>query len=549
MHNEKNRGYKLVKKNMKQLIPCQLATFLLSLSTIVASVIIINLLQQLVNSIQYNEPAGNVYEKIIISCVVYAVCMVAFQFAFKRTQIKGANEVTILLYNKIQEKNLEFYENNKSGELLSLINNEGKLVGDWLSSGLLVLMNEFAVLILNLCMMFYYNVKLTSILCVIMLFFYLATKFLAMEMAKLSSKSLKISAKVNNFILQTLKSEMVIHTLQKNSWFKKKFLGIMKEEKYPVDYKKADYTAIYMTIFALLSVLMPIIAVIIGASISKEQAMPIGILLAFYAHTMQIQEPIRYIPEFLSQRRNTLALSEHLLEILDDKNTEENRVEKLDDKIENMQVNIEYFSYEDEDKKILKGVNFGLKKGDILLVQGESGIGKSTLASLLMGFMETNKADIIFNSVDSKLVSDSERWKHILLASQESFLIEGSIQENILMGDTISGEFFDEIVETVCLGDFLKENGADKIIGGENDGISGGQKQRINIARTLVKKPDILILDEPTSALDELTAQAFTEKMIAFSKKYDIILIVISHGDNFEKYATKKLALSKESIS
>lgn len=540
-----NSGYKLIKKNIKKLIPYQLGTFFLSLITILVSVQIINLLQSLVDMIKTKEFNSNIFLKLAVSCLIYTVFMILFQVVFKRTQIIGANEATILLYNKIQEKQLNFYKDHKSGEIISLINNEGKMVGDWLSSGLLILLNEFAVLVLNLGMMVYYNVTLTLILSVLMLIFFMSTKVLASEMAKLSAESLKVTGKINSFILETLKSETLIHTLNKNNWFRKRFLHIMNHEKYPIDYKKADFTAFYMTTFALLSVLLPILSVVIGAYMSQEYPLTAGILLAFYAHTMQIQEPVRYIPEFLSQRKNTIALAEHLLPIIKDSDDIQAVNKTLPKKIDSLSVNIEYFSYAKEDRHLLKGICFQLASKDVLLIKGNSGVGKSTLVEILMGLLSSETVRVEQNGENCLNISLKERWKHMLFVGQIPILLEGSLKENILMGDDVSQDQWNEIIDTTCLDEFVHDNGMDRIIGGEKDGVSGGQKQRIHIARVLLRKPDILILDEPTSALDMDTSLKLAERLTAFTKRNNMILIVISHKSDFNPYSTQVLEIKE----
>ena len=537
--------YSQIRKQVKKLLPYQVGTFLLALTTVILSVSIINLLQNLVDMLYAHQVEEALYWKLGITCSCYAVLMLVFQFVFKRTQIIGANEVTILLFQKLQGKKLHFYKKNKAGEILSLINNEGKEVGDWLSFGVLVLLNECAVLVMNLVMMCYYDMTLTLILLIIMFAFFMGTRLLASKMANLSSDSLKITSKVNSFILETVRAESVIQTLHKNQWFRKKFVHMIEKEKYPIDNKKADCTAVYMTIFAMVSIMMPILAVIIGAVLSERNGISGGVLLAFYAHTMQIQEPVRSIPEFLSKRKNTLTIAEHLKAIMDDTDIRDERENVLQHKIEKLSVDIRKFSYEDTEVELLKNVRFELLQKDILVIKGDSGAGKSTLASILMGFEDADSVTIKYGTIPAKEVSNAERWKHILLAGQIPLLLEATVRENVLLGEEVSEQALQETFYTVCLENFVKEQGLEKVIGGENDGVSGGQKQRISMARVLLRKPDILILDEPTAALDAETSLILAKRLVDYAKKNDMMLIVITHKNEFDKYATKTLEVEK----
>lgn len=130
----------------------------------------------------------------------------------------------------------------------------------------------------------------------------------------------------------------------------------------------------------------------------------------------------------------------------------------------------------------------------------------------------------------------------MLISSQLPLLLEGTIRQNIFLGDSYEKEQLIEVMDTCCLSELLDEK-EELIIGGENDKISGGQKQRINTARILIRKPDVIILDEPTASLDALTAQKLARNVVAFTKKYNLMLIVVSHNQDFDEYADKLLQL------
>ncbi|HCJ57377.1 ABC transporter ATP-binding protein [Lutispora sp.] len=548
MKRTDNEGFKLIKKNFKRLRPYQIAVYILALITIILSLALVNMMQGIVDRLAIGHSVKDGLFPLLVTCISYFAFVAVFQFLFRRTQMVGRNEILVLLYNNLQKKELSFFKKHNSGEIVSLINNEGREVGDWISFGVLGLFNLFTVLIMNIGLMFYYNWILALIVCSMILIVYFSTQSIASSISKLSAASYEMTSKVNSFLLETLKSEKLIHILNKHKWFTSRFSSLVYEERYPLDRKRADYHAIYMTMFLFLSVLLPIITVLIGASISKGNNISVGELLAFYALTAHIQEPVQYIPDFLSQRKNAIKLAEHLLPIMEDVDIEQDTLSTLPPKVDSLSVDIAYFSYEKSEEKLLENVKFCVKSDELLLIKGNSGSGKTTLVDIIMGFENSDLAQVFLKDVDCSKIAHRDRWNHILLVGQESLLIEGTLKENLNLGDNFSDELIGEALYTACLEEFMDTKKLNQIIKGQADGVSGGQKQRICLARILLRKPDILILDEPTSSLDSSTSETLAQRVTDFAKKYSIIVLVVSHKSEFDKYATRYIEVKADNI-
>jgi len=500
-------------------------------------------MRTLIDSMYTKAQTNHLYFPITILCVLYVLFIVIFQFIFRRTQIVGRNEILVILYNKLQEKRLSFFRDNNSGEIISLINNEGREVGDWLSYGVLGLFNLFTVLILNIGMMAYYNLNLTIIICAVVLLFYVSTRVLASYIAKLTSESFKVTGIINRFLLETLKSEQIIHTLKKHKWFKQKFSSYVYEQRYSIDKKTANINAIYMSIFLILSVLLPILIVVIGALFFSDKVSA-GTLIAFYALTAHIQEPIQTIPQFFSMQKSAISLAENLLPLLEDDVNEDVKTTILPQKIDSLCVDVKHFSYNENDKKLLENLNFQMSSNDVIVIRGNSGVGKSTLLDLIMGFIRSTNTKITQGRIDLSNVSDEDRWEHILFVPQTPLLFEGTLNENLLMGDSFSNEELEEVIHAVCLEEFVTAERIHSVVGGDLDRVSGGQKQRICIARVLLRKPDLLILDEPTSALDGETSCELAKRLTEFTTKNNMMLLVISHKNDFDNYANSVIEVN-----
>ena len=207
------------------------------------------------------------------------------------------------------------------------------------------------------------------------------------------------------------------------------------------------------------------------------------------------------------------------------------------------------FNYNNHDK-VISYKNFEIFKGEYIAIKGKSGSGKTTILNLITGIIQPTFGKIMID--EQQLNSNNIKlWqKKIGYVSQNVFLKEGTILENIIFDKIENFSKIDEklvrkAIDTVCLNDFvqsLKDN-IDSQIGESGAMLSGGQKQRIGIARALCRSPDVLILDESTNAID-----LFTEKEIItrIKKEYpDITLIIVSHREEINDICNKLIEIDK----
>lgn len=146
---------------------------------------------------------------------------------------------------------------------------------------------------------------------------------------------------------------------------------------------------------------------------------------------------------------------------------------------------------------------------------------------------------ILYNGIDIDTIATKDYYRHLLLVEQNTALIEGTLQENIVLGDTFPLQAIEEVVEVCALKSFIANRGIDFLIEDDGKNISGGEKQRIGLARFLLRRPEILLLDEVTSSLDVETRNEVAYRVIQYIRKYHMTLLVISHNNDFDKYANK----------
>jgi ABC-type transport system involved in Fe-S cluster assembly fused permease/ATPase subunit len=196
------------------------------------------------------------------------------------------------------------------------------------------------------------------------------------------------------------------------------------------------------------------------------------------------------------------------------------------------------FHYE-ANREILKNVSFNIPAGTITAVVGQSGAGKSTLARLLFRFYDVQFGKILIDNQNIVDVTQSSLRKAIGIVPQDTVLFNDTIGYNIAYGNpSASLEEVHEAARAAQIDRFIKHlsDGYDTQVGERGLKLSGGEKQRVAIARTLLKKPAMLIFDEATSALDSKTERAFQEELLGLAKNRTTLIIAhrlstIIHAD------------------
>ena len=189
-----------------------------------------------------------------------------------------------------------------------------------------------------------------------------------------------------------------------------------------------------------------------------------------------------------------------------------------------------------ESNIILKDVSFEINKGDFVSIKGDSGSGKSTIFKFISGSLVDDNIDIKINDLSPK---EYNFYNMIKIVTQNNYILNDTVINNISLGDNYDNDYLDEIIKICQLEEFVKKYGYDKIIDSTSSNISGGEKARINIARILIRKPEVLLLDEICAALDKHTSEKLAKNIYDFAKKNNITVISISHKDEFEKYSNK----------
>lgn len=288
----------------------------------------------------------------------------------------------------------------------------------------------------------------------------------------------------------------------------------------------------------------------IGGAVSLQGAMLIILLSADFFI------PMRQLGSFFHIAMNGMAASEKIFRLLELPENDNSGCEcpKGDIVCENLS-----FSYNSE-REILHGINFEFPKDSFTALVGESGCGKSTIASILTGKNKSYGGRIKIGNEDFREISEKSLMEHITYISNKSYLFKGTVRDNLLIGKptAVDKELW-TVLERVRLSDFIKsENGLDTVIAEKGGNLSGGQCQRLALARALLHDSEIYIFDEPTSNIDIDSENDIMKEIKTLAKEKTVILIshrlanvtdadriYVIDGGNITESGTHSVLLSK----
>lgn len=234
--------------------------------------------------------------------------------------------------------------------------------------------------------------------------------------------------------------------------------------------------------------------------------------------------PMRMLGSFFHIAMNGMAASEKIFRMLDIPENDKKMGKVPDDcSIELRQL---HFAYEPE-REIIKGVDMSFQKGSFTALVGESGCGKSTVASILMGRSKNYSGELFVGGISMNEISDKSLMQNFTYISHESYLFKGSVRDNLKMADgAASDEKLWMVLEQVKMADFLQsENGLDTMLNEKASNLSGGQRQRLALARALLHNSPVYIFDEATSNIDVESENDIMEQISALAKTKTVILI------------------------
>lgn len=467
-------------------------------------------------------PSKDTYALTYLLVVVCAALLFQSVSSFSLTRLLSveAQHLISILRTKVQQKLLRlpisFFDNNKSGALVSRVMTDVEGVRNLVGTGLVQLIGGSITAIISLVILIKINGQMTLfVLFPVLLFTGIALKAFKYIRPIFRTRG-KINAEVTGRLTETLNGIRVIKGFNAENQEKAVFeKGV--DELYQNVKKSLTATAFMTSSSTFLLGLASAGIMGMGGYFIMNNTMTYGEFVSFTLFLGFMIAPIVQMSNIGSQLTEAFAGLDRTQELmgLQEENDPEIRTINLDQVEGNVSFKNISFSY-DNKTEVLHDISFEAPKGSVTALVGSSGSGKSTIVGLATAFLNPNSGQVLIDGVDLSKVNLKSFRSQLGVVLQDDFLYEGTIRENILFPRPNATE--EELllaVEGAYVNEFTDrfDDGLDTLIGERGIKLSGGQRQRISIARALLARPKIVILDEATSNLDT-QSEAFIQKSL-----------------------------------
>lgn len=462
----------------------------------------------LIDEVVPNQNIDGLYMLLIIVIVALLIQAVT-SFLLTRLLSVEAQHLISVLRAKVQRKLLKlpvnFFDNNKSGALVSRVMTDVEGVRNLVGTGLVQLIGGSITALVSFVWLIKINATMTFVVLVpVLIFAFVMLKAFSVIRPIFKARG-KINAEVTGRLTETLNGVRVIKGFnaeeQENKTFEKGVENLFLNVK-----KSLTATALITSSSTFLIGLASAGIMGIGGYYMMKETMSLGEFIQFTLLLGFMVAPIVQMSNIGSQLTEAMAGLDRTQELMNMEEEDNPAVRTI--QIEEIEGNIIFdnvsFSYE-EGKEVLHNISFEAPSGSVTALVGSSGSGKSTIAGLAATFLNPNEGIVSLDGIDLSKVNLNSFRKYLGVVLQDDFLYEGTIRENILFPrPNASEEQLLAAVKGAYVNEFTDrfEAGLDTVIGERGVKLSGGQRQRISIARALLANPKVIILDEATSNLD-----------------------------------------------
>jgi ATP-binding cassette subfamily B multidrug efflux pump len=468
-----------------------------------------------------------------------------------RMNFRMAEQVRVFYYNIFTRKGFGFFQKYRTGDLLTRLTDDIDGAHDRISwfgcSGVMRPIEAILILGFSLSVMTYYSWQLT-------LWSFLPLPFLVVILSRAQERLVRYAeakqeavSECNNLLETCLSGIRVVKSTQSEQDQLHKYQQALDERVR----REKDFLRINQLVhlFSMMTNhIGTIITVIVGSYFTISNTIDLGTFLLFVMYLDRLVEPIWTLCWSWASSKQIMKYAERLSDTEREKDFEyfPFKTNLLQGKEFNSLIFQDVvFEYPASDSSVpaLRPTSFTLRKGEILAVVGEVGVGKTTLLELVAKNLLPTSGKILLNGVEMSKISSEELSRYLGYVKQESVLFSETILQNIELGNIFSESEINSALETAqLLPEIVRfDNGLESRLGQKGISLSGGQKQRLSIARTLVRAPQLLLLDDCTAAMDAGTESRFWH---SFKQKYpDTACIVVTHREQTVRYADTVLNL------
>ena len=450
------------------------------------------------------------------------------------------HQLRCIVYRKILNQPLKFYETEPVSSLLERVNNDARVVSDIISLNTNVLSRSIIEVSITFWLLTNISWKLTAIALVLIPINYLISECYNIIHKKIMTNHEELNKELNTYTHETISHISVLKTYANELRSLNKYNEISDK----IAHYNSKECLLYGSNLLIVSNIPTITTILI--ILSANYLNTIDGLTIFILHNQGLYSTIKTIFDMKNEFIKCKEPYKRITAILDaPEYTSGYYIPRNNILLGNISFNSLSFKYENSTEQILSDFNFKINRGDKIAIVGASGCGKSTLAKLLVNTLSPVGGSITIDDVN---ISDYDSvWlkKHVGYVAQDSVLFSDTIANNISYGldnSEVSEEDIIEAAKNANAHEFISKlpnKYQTKLEGTELSSLSGGQKQRISIARALIRKPQIIIFDEATSALDPYCEELVQQTIKECFRNQNSTMIIIAHRRSALEIADK----------
>ena len=465
---------------------------------------------------------------ILLSYIVKALLTFVSKYKAHVAAWNFVGDMMLDVYNKLQSLSMRFFGDKQTGEIMSRVINDSRNMETLIAHALPDLLSNILIVIMVAIMIFSINPILAAIsLIPIPLILFVTMKFSG-KVHALFKRNQEVLAEVNGKVQDNISGIREIQSFGREA---EEYMS-MKEycRRYSFANVRANFVAsIFFPTIEFLTSVGSVLVMGIGGTLALKDVLSVSDVVGFFMYLSLFYSPIAALSRIIEDMQNAFAGGHRVLSILDMESEIKDSENAENIGRANGDIEFDHVSfYYNENEPVLKDISFKVESGKMVAFVGATGVGKSTIVSLMERFYDPVSGSVRLDGKDIRDITVKSLSVIICMVLQDVFLFNGSIYDNIAYGNPSASH--DEIVkaaETARVNDFVCKmpDGYDTIIGERGVRLSGGQKQRIAIARAVLKNSPILILDEATSAVDNETEALIQQAIDELSKSRTVIVI------------------------
>lgn len=420
------------------------------------------------------------------------------------------SDLRVALYDHLQKLSLRYYSDKQTGEIMSRVVNDTTNIEPLIAHNIPDMIVNVTILAGITGILFYLSPQLALLTLIPIPLLVGVVWLFSGRMRDAFRVAQKKLADLNAVLQDNFSGMKEIQVFTREPFEKERVTN--RSQGYTVKLLRAlRLIAVYHPSVELAASLGTVIVLFFGGRAALAGTLPVEDLVAFFLYLSMFYQPVTVLARMNEQVQMALASSDRVAEVLDAtsdvvEKPQPVRIGRARGRIEFQGV---HFAYT-EGNPVLKDVSFVVEPGETLALVGPTGVGKSTVASLIPRFYDPTAGRILLDGVDLRDLKLRDLRRNISMVLQDTFLFNGTVLENIMYGvDGATQEDVERAARIANAHDFIMElpDGYHTRIGERGFRLSGGQKQRLSIARAVLKDAPILILDEATSAVDVETEQ------------------------------------------